>query len=136
MRVFPPHLAVLPPEQQAIWPQLAALPALGFVLYGGTAIVLRLGHRTSVDFDCFNDLPLDQRLLKQRLPLLATAQTIQDAPDTWTVQVASPNSPHASADPLVKISFFGGIDVGRIGEPEMTADGVLAVASPEDLLAH
>lgn len=32
---------------------------LGFALYGGTAIALRLGHRTSVDFDFFNDRPLD-----------------------------------------------------------------------------
>ncbi len=27
----------------------------GFVLYGGTAIALRLAHRPSVDFDFFND---------------------------------------------------------------------------------
>ena len=34
------------------------------------------------------------------------------------------------------MSLFGGIHVGRIGEPEATADGIIAVASLEDLLAH
>ena len=136
MRYFPPHLAVLPPEQQAVWPHLAPLQTLGFVLYGGTAIALRLGHRVSVDFDFFNEQPLNQALLVQHLPLLATAQAIQDAPDTWTVQLVSPNALPGSGGQLVKISCFGGIDVGRIGEPETTADGVLAVASPADLLAH
>jgi hypothetical protein len=136
MHVFPPHLAILPPEQQGVWPHLAPLQALGFVLYGGTAIALRLGHRLSIDFDFFNDQPLNQKLLLQYLPLLTAAQTIQDGPNTWTVQVVSPNTPPGSGGRFVKISFFGGIDVGRLGEPETTSDGVLAVASPEDLLAH
>ena len=136
MRVFSPHLTVLPPEQQSLWPYLAPVQVLGFVLYGGTAIALRLGHRPSVDFDFFNDQPLSKALLMQHLPFLVSAQTIQDAPNTWTVQVTSSNTSHGSPGPWVKISFFGGIDVGRIGEPEMTSDGILAVASPEDLLAH
>ena len=37
-----------------------------------------------------------------------------------------------SADP-VKVSFFGGIDTGRVGDPERTDDGVLRVASLLDL---
>ncbi|WP_373321508.1 nucleotidyl transferase AbiEii/AbiGii toxin family protein [Rivihabitans pingtungensis] len=39
---------------------LAQASKLGFVLYGGTAIALRLGHRESVDFDFFSDRPLDR----------------------------------------------------------------------------
>jgi hypothetical protein len=35
----------------------------------------------------------------------------------------------------VKISFFGGINFGRVGEPLRTRDGTLLVASLEDLLA-
>ncbi len=38
-------------------------------------------------------------------------------------------------DESVKVSFFGTIDFGRIGEPELTEDGVLQVAALEDLLA-
>ncbi len=35
----------------------------------------------------------------------------------------------------VKISFFGGISFARVGEPEFTEDGVLRVASLDDLMA-
>jgi hypothetical protein len=45
---FKPRLEILPPAQQEIWPELKSAAELGFVLYGGTAIALRLGHRTSV----------------------------------------------------------------------------------------
>jgi hypothetical protein len=35
----------------------------------------------------------------------------------------------------VKLSFFGGLAIGRINEPLQTKDGTILVASPEDLLA-
>ena len=50
---FTPALHILPESQQSLWPSLAPLAQQGFVLYGGTAIALRLGHRISVDFDFF-----------------------------------------------------------------------------------
>lgn len=43
-----PRLDILPDEQKKLWPQLAAARDLGFVLYGGTAVALQLGHRVSV----------------------------------------------------------------------------------------
>ena len=36
----------------------------------------------------------------------------------------------------VKVSFFAGLGFGRVGEPEVTEDDVLLVASADDLLAH
>lgn len=36
----------------------------------------------------------------------------------------------------VKVSFFGGLTFGRVGDPLLTADGVLEVASLDDLMAH
>jgi len=36
---------------------------------------------------------------------------------------------------VVKLSFFGGIGLGRVGEPIQTTDGVLLVASMDDLMA-
>lgn len=50
-----PILAALPDEQRRLWPALADVPD-AFVLYGGTALALRLGHRSSVDFDFFRPL--------------------------------------------------------------------------------
>ncbi len=134
MRVFTPHVTILPSEQQRVWPHLGSLKALGFVLYGGTAIALRLGHRPSVDFDFFTDQPFQQALVLQHLPFLAQAQTVQDAPNTWTILVSAPGMPPSTK--LVKLSLFGSINVGRIGDPEATSDGILTVASLDDLLAH
>jgi predicted TIM-barrel fold metal-dependent hydrolase len=35
----------------------------------------------------------------------------------------------------VKVSFFGGLTIGRVAEPEPSSDGVAVLASPLDLLA-
>jgi hypothetical protein len=58
---FTPRLDILPPPQRRLWHELAALPA-EFVLYGGTALALHLGHRQSVDFGFFGNRPLDEAL--------------------------------------------------------------------------
>ena len=52
---------------------------------------------------------------------------LQRQPDTLTIS--------ARSEPPVKVSFFGGIDIGRVGHPERTDDGVLQVASMLDLFA-
>jgi len=101
------------------------------VLYGGTAIALRLGHRKSVDFDFFTGNHLDKVALRAALPFLAGATVLQERPNTLTVLASIPGQP----DDHVKVSFFGNITHGRIGEPQFTADGALLVASLPDLLA-
>lgn len=53
MRNFTPQTHVLPLSQRHLWAALANSASLGFTLYGGTAIALRLGYRSSVDFDIF-----------------------------------------------------------------------------------
>ena len=58
MKTFEPRFDVLPQEQKALWPELRAVPP-AFVLYGGTALALRLGHRVSVDFDFFSSEPFE-----------------------------------------------------------------------------
>lgn len=129
-RFFHPHREILPPAQQRLWPLLQPAAGLGFVLYGGTAIALRIGHRQSVDFDFFSERPLDRVALLKAFPFLGQATVLQDAPDSLGVLVED-----AMGQGYVKISFFGAIGIGRVGEPEFTADGVLQVASLEDLMA-
>ena len=130
MSTFAPHLEILPPPQRHIWTELRQAASLGFVLYGGTAIALRLGHRSSVDFDFFTERPLDRAALGNAFPFLSTAQVLQDSPDTFTALATN-----AGDETSVKLSFFGAIDFGRVGEPEWTDDMVLQVASFDDLLA-
>ena len=68
--MFAPRKEILPAAQQRLWPELHPAIALGFVLYGGTAIALRLGHRTSVDFDFFCERPLDRNAMSAALPFM------------------------------------------------------------------
>lgn len=45
MSVFKPCFEILSPAQIQLWKELGPLRQLGFVLYGGTVLALRLGHR-------------------------------------------------------------------------------------------
>ena len=118
-----PILDILPKAQRELWPALVEVPD-NFVLYGGTALALRLGHRSSVDFDFFSSQTLDTEAL-YKIPFIANAEVLQREPTALTLSVNPP-------DP-VKVSFFGDIGFGRVSGPAQTADGVLAVASLLDL---
>ncbi len=129
--IFKPCMGILPPAQQGLWPQLRPAAELGFALYGGTAIALRLGHRASVDFDFFSEQALDRNAIHAAFPFVAISTVLQDQQNTFTVNVPCGNAEREH----VKVSFFGTIGFGRVGEPEITEDGVLQVASLDDLMA-
>ena len=98
------------------------------MLYGGTAVTLRLGHRVSVDFDFFSGRTFSPRELVAEIPLLnGPKQVQQEQANTYTVEIAGPGG-------AVKWSFFGGIDCGQIRAPDRCADNRLKIASAEDLL--
>jgi hypothetical protein len=81
-----PKFDVLLVAQQQIWNDLSAAPRLGFVLYGGTAIALHLGHRRSIDFDFFRSEPLDNHQVHvQRLAGRAPNRLQDNRPDTLLV---------------------------------------------------
>lgn len=117
---FQPQLSHLSEPARALWPQLTGLPA-GAVLYGGTAIALRLGHRTSEDFDCFLSRRFDPNVLRRESPLIAGGEVVQSAPDTLTVRIMG-----------VRVSLFG-LDLSALASPEVAADIGLPVASLADL---
>ncbi len=64
-QTFDPRLDVLPAAQRRLWDELGDTPP-EFVLYGGTALALRLGHRKSADFDFFGAKPFDPGELLER----------------------------------------------------------------------
>jgi hypothetical protein len=131
IRTFSPRLDILPAAQRQVWPTLIYASQLGFVLYGGTAIALRLGHRPSVDFDFFTDRTLNKGELFAVFPFLHQSAFLQETPDAITVLVPS----GSQSEPDVKLSFFGSLTFGRISEPEMTSDGIVQVAGLDDLMA-
>ena len=125
---FEPKTEILPKAQQEIWPLLAPAPGLSFVLYGGTAVALYLGHRISVDFDFFRAEPFAKKGIETSFAFMRDAQTIQEDENTLVVIASMQSGP-------VKVSFFGGLAIGRINDPLRIRDATLLVASPEDLLA-
>jgi len=120
-----PRFQRLPRAQRRLWPALGPSVALGFVLYGDTAVSLHLGHRRSVDFDFFTDRPLNATAIRRHFGFAGSAKTLQQAKDTLVVLASG-----------VKLSFFGGLRFGRVGDPHLTTDGIAEVASLEDLMAH
>jgi len=94
----PLHLSILPPPQRQLWGELTQVPE-SFVLYGGTAIALQLGHRESQDFDFFARTAVDPTALPARIPFLADAEVVQVEPDTLTARV--------DRDGPILVSFFG-----------------------------
>lgn len=127
-RRFEPKLSILPAAQREIWPLLAPAPRLQFVLYGGTAVALQLGHRESLDFDFFRSAPLDKEEIRTEFGFVKSAAILQDAPNILFILAGMPSG-------SVKVSFFGRVRFGRTTDPMQTADGIIVVASLEDLLA-
>jgi hypothetical protein len=122
-----PRLDILPAEQQRLWPELSQIPE-HFVLYGGTAIALRAGGRQSVDFDFFTSQPVSADVLGRSLAFLDGAELIQSEPNTASFTVDRGGG--------VKISFFGGLTMGRVGRPDRCEDNHVYIASLLDLAAQ
>ena len=123
---FKPKLESLPAPQRKLWPELKQVPR-HFVLYGGTALALRLGHRQSVDFDFFSSQAFVPSELLKSLPFLAEAEAMQQSANTLNVTVRRGGE--------VKLQFLGGLGMGRVVDPDLTSDGVALVASLHDLAA-
>jgi hypothetical protein len=122
--MFKPQLHILPPAQRLLWDELHAVPG-EFVLYGGTAIALHLGHRHSIDFDFFSPEGFDPPGLYDTVPFLAGAEVTQQAKNTLTFLI------HRGGP--VKVSFFGVPQLGRVEEPHVAEGNRLKVASLVDL---
>ncbi len=127
------HISALPPEQQGIWNAFSDADLSGFMLYGGTALALRYGHRLSVDFDFFGAPAVTSRAIERRIPWLKnhTVDVLQDETNTYTVQVSCPGMVTGNS---VKLAFFGEMGFPTLDAPIVAANGV-EVASPRDILA-
>lgn len=123
-QIFDPRLEILPASQRRLWDELGDTPA-HFVLYGGTALALRLGHRKSVDFDFFSAELFDPALLFEQISYLKNAKITQSEANTLSVTVQRRGP--------VKLSFFGAPRLRRAGEISKAPVTGLRVASLLDL---
>jgi hypothetical protein len=124
--MFTPKLEILPPAQRRLWDELRHTPK-HFVLYGGTALALRLAHRSSEDFDFFSNYSFAPDLLRKAIPYLHDAEMSQFEANTLTA-IVDRTGP-------VKVSFFGGLALNRIQDPDVTPDNGIQVASLLDVAA-
>jgi len=124
--MFTPKLEILPPAQRRLWDELRHTPK-HFVLYGGTALALRLAHRSSEDFDFFSNHSFAPELLRNAVPYLHDAEMSQFETNTLTALVDRTGP--------VKVSFFGGVALNRIQDPDVSEDNGVQVASLLDVAA-
>jgi hypothetical protein len=124
MKFFTPHLEILPPPQKLLWEELHATPE-HFVLYGGTALALYLGHRESVDFDFFSRLPFEADDLLRSIPYLQEAERLAISKNSLTCRV--------DRDGEVKLQFFGGLPLGHIEPRQQPLGAGFWVASLLDV---
>lgn len=121
---FSPKLDILPAPQRAVWKELKATPKQ-FVLYGGTALALRLGHRVSEDFDFFTNASFRPQNLLERIPYLQGGKVTLLRENTLTC-VLDRNGP-------APVSFFGGLGLNRVSNPDTARENGVRVASLLDV---
>ena len=116
------HKKALPPASHKLLARIGRKPAgslQGWTLAGGTGLALRLGHRTSEDFDFFRIDGMDSRSLYEALAPLGECETLQRSERTLTVLVGG-----------AKMSFF------QIPDPFLfkpTPYSFFRVADPRDI---
>lgn len=125
MSILSPNLKTLPDSQLLLWKELSDTPS-DFVLYGGTAIALRLGHRVSVDFDFFSPNPFDPEQLYRTIPYLENSRIVQQSKNTLTCSVEKKEGD-------VLVSFFGGLNIGQVEKPSLVESNRIWVANLKDL---
>ncbi len=124
--MFEPNLQILPAAQKTLWSELSHTPA-EFVLYGGTALALRLAHRHSEGFDFFSNNSFAPEDLRKTIPCLKNAEMSRFETNTLTA-IVDRGAP-------VKVSFFGGLKLNRVQDPDVAADNKIQVASMLDVAA-
>ena len=120
------HLSVFPPAQRAIWPRLGEIPD-AFVLVGGTALALQLGHRPSVDYDFFSNARFDGGKFFRTAPLFRDCSFVKKYTNQFDLgfRVAGAQKP-------ATLSLIGGYNLNRV-KPPIKADNGITIASTEDI---
>ena len=91
------HTVILDAKRKNLLPLLAAFKE-DFYLAGGTALALQIGHRLSVDFDFFTEVPFDPNELFAKIEKIFVShkvRQVQNEKNTLSVFVDG-----------IKISFF------------------------------
>lgn len=134
-----PKLFILPESQRLLWPYLKEIPS-DFVLYGGTAIALRYGHRQSVDFDFFSSMADgDIAVTTQQLSFIkkfainygepVVNKTLDSSQIIYDLDMGK--------NKIVEVTFLRDRNFigGSINAPHVSIDNGIKIATPMDLMA-
>ena len=123
------NIHILPEEQKKVWAKLKEADLSDFILYGGTALALHLGHRESIDFDFFGTKPVNLREIQTRIPWIKSTTTaiLQNSKNTLSLTIS------LSETEEVKLSFFGEYKFPPIEKPFQAQNNV-KIASIRDIL--
>src|SRR5437660_11649390 len=116
--MFTPDLSILPTPQRQLWAELRDTPK-EFVLYGGTALGLRLGHRQSGAFDFFSNKPFQAAMLRDSVSYLKRAEMSQFQHNTFTASIDGSGP--------VKVSFFGSLGMKQVQDADLVDDNGIRV---------
>lgn len=130
--IIKPKIDILPEAQKRLWPYLQDIPKY-FVLYGGTAIALRYGHRQSVDFDFFTSKQnIDLEKIGNSLAFMSKfdydIHNISGNHVDFALRIDNIN---------VKITLLNNRDIiaGSVHSPDIVYDNRINIASSIDLMA-
>ena len=133
---FLPKKDILPEAQQELWTYLEEVPS-DFVLYGGTAVALRYGHRESVDFDFFSSVK--DKAVWETTDALSFVKKF--AEDKVQISVESGSqvvySLRMSSGAVVSLTFVRDEDFigGAVDCPQESVGNGAKIASSQDLFA-
>lgn len=121
---FAPILDILEPPQRKLWDELGEVPCQ-FVLCGGTAVALQLGHRSSIDFDFVAPDAFDPDEMLEKIAFLRDSKISQKSANTLTC-IVERGAP-------VMVSFFGTPSVQLLEPPHVAQGNHMRIASLLDL---
>jgi hypothetical protein len=123
-RQFDAKTHIFSRPQEELWNQLGQQLPDHFVLYGDSALGLRMGHRPSPDFEFKSARHFSPGHMLRDIPFLRDAELLESRWSYLKVAVGGPNP--------VEMTFEGGQTMAQIHPPERASNG-LAVASLADL---
>lgn len=125
------YLECLSPKIQAVWPNLGAIGGSDqFVLVGGSALALQLGHRESVDIDLVSSQPCPHpRTLKRQLSIDGIGS------HRWIRKKRSHYMKFRETAAAPKIDIHGKSRIPCLVAPKRASNG-LRIASLTDILFH
>ena len=104
-----PH-EILPESRRRLWLKPDAVPP-DFVLFGGTALAIQIGHRIWEDLDFFSSAGFDPDWLRARLPFFRELDPAD--PDAWVQRKRDTLEAFVDRGGPVKLAFFDGLKYFR-----------------------